>query len=107
MATEPHGISDEVRRAVVEDLISIREIGELLDVSRQRAHLLVDREGFPPSFPIEGREFFSRTAVLLWAERWNETPQRRRKLTKADQADPAGKTRVKARAKIRTARGSE
>jgi len=60
------------------DLLGTQDIADLLGVSRQRAHQLVTREGFPqPAATVNKRtKMWARAAVVAWAgeNRYSITP---------------------------------
>jgi predicted DNA-binding transcriptional regulator AlpA len=58
--------------------IRLVEIAELLGVSKQRAHQLAGREGFPAPVTEDGRgRLWDRREVAAWAKRWRaEKPWR-------------------------------
>lgn len=50
------------------ELVGIAEIVELLGVSRQRVHLLVDREDFPkPEAELKAGRVWKRADIEKWA----------------------------------------
>jgi predicted DNA-binding transcriptional regulator AlpA len=58
--------------------IRLVEIAELLGVSKQRAHQIVEEKGFPAPLAEDGRgRVWSRYEVQVWAKRWRaEKPWR-------------------------------
>jgi len=60
------------------DLLGTQDIADLLGVSRQRAHQLVTREGFPsPAATVNKRtKMWDRAKVVAWADdnRYDITP---------------------------------
>jgi predicted DNA-binding transcriptional regulator AlpA len=51
--------------------IRVVEIAELLGVSKQRAHQIVDEEGFPAPVDREGQSrLWGRREVETWAKAW-------------------------------------
>jgi predicted DNA-binding transcriptional regulator AlpA len=51
--------------------VRIIEIGELLGVSKQRAHQIADEPGFPAPVERQGRgRLWDRREVQAWAKRW-------------------------------------
>jgi hypothetical protein len=52
-------------------LVRLVDIGELLGLSKQRAHQLVDEPGFPAPAARDNRgRLWERRQVAAWAKKW-------------------------------------
>jgi hypothetical protein len=53
--------------------VRLVEIGEILGVSKQRAHQIADEPGFPAPVGEDGRgRQWNRREVTAWAKRWRK-----------------------------------
>jgi hypothetical protein len=58
-------------------MVRLVEIGELLGVSKQRAHQIAGERGFPAPIEREGSRLWDRRGVVAWAKVWlREKPWR-------------------------------
>ena len=58
--------------------VRVVEIAELLGVSKQRAHQIADKDGFPTPVAEDGRgRMWDQREVMAWAKTWRrEKPWR-------------------------------
>lgn len=56
--------------------VGVTEIGEMLNVSRQRANTLTKRADFPaPVVQTRAGRFWDKAAVVAWAQGWDRNNQ--------------------------------
>lgn len=70
----------EIAHPPAEELMGYQEIGQLLDVSRQRAQQLSQRDDFPaPIAALAMGSVYTRASVEAWAKTWERRTGRPRK----------------------------
>jgi predicted DNA-binding transcriptional regulator AlpA len=50
--------------------IRLIKVAEFLGVSKQRAHQIVDEDGFPAPAGREGQSLWDRRELAAWAKEW-------------------------------------
>lgn len=67
-----------LKKPAIPDLVGLKEIAGILNVSPQRANALVKQEGFPaPVLTLSAGQFRTRAAVEAWAAKWTRKPGRK------------------------------
>ncbi|KLT46589.1 hypothetical protein [Pasteurella multocida] len=73
-------LDEELEKSDIPELVSYSEIGEICNVTRQRARVLADKEGFPEPLVVTSQgPLFGKHAVQVWERNRSTKPGRPRK----------------------------